>query len=93
VSRIIKKLSYTLKVGREFYGSSEKPWNRRRSVSKTDTVPRALMQQSGQFALRPLQELIKELLVLELNQPANEKFRKQWKGFGDEVVVKEIRLR
>jgi hypothetical protein len=87
------KQANSYKIGCEYYGSSEKPWRRRRSVPKNDPIPRVLVPQSSPFTLRPLPELVKELLTMELNQPANEKFRKEWKGFDNEAIVVETRLR
>ncbi len=56
-------------------------------------MSRVFGQQSSPFMLRPLQELVKDLLTVELNQPDNEKFRKEWKGFENEDDVVETRIR
>lgn len=81
------------KIGSEYYGSLEKPWRRARSVQRNDPISRVFGQQSSPFMLRPLQELVKDLLTVELNQPVNEKFRKEWKGFENEEDVVETRIR
>ena len=37
------------------------------------------------FVQRPLHDLIRDLLAFELGKPANEKLRKAWKGFDDQL--------
>ena len=88
-----RKQAYLKKVGSEYYGRSEKPWRRMLNVHRNDPIPRVLVQQTSPFTLRPLQELVKDILTEELNQPANEKFRKDWKGFENEAAVVETWIR